>query len=65
MEILLAEVALALRAVDRMLGRVLDQLENELALALRALEDLGQHVDPNLMIVTRPASPPVRNATGM
>jgi len=40
-DVFFAEVAFALRAVDRaILGR-LDQFEYELSLALRALEDLG------------------------
>jgi hypothetical protein len=46
-EVLLAEVALALRAVDRVLGRRLDQFDHELPLALRALEDFRQHGSSN------------------
>ena len=38
-----AEVAFALRAVNGAVFGRFDQLENELSLALRALENLGQH----------------------
>src|SRR5688572_23185767 len=42
-EVLFAEVALALGAVDGLVGGGLHQLEDELPLALRALEDFRQH----------------------
>ena len=42
-DVLFAEVALALRAVDGTVLGPLHQLEDELALALRALEDFRQH----------------------
>lgn len=45
LNILLAQVAFALRAMDGLIRSVLHQLENELAFALRALEDFGQHDD--------------------
>jgi len=40
-EVLLAEVALALRAVDGAVVGILDELENKLPLALRTLENFG------------------------
>src|SRR4051794_749208 len=40
-EVLLAEVALALGAVDGAIVNVLDELKNKLPLALRTLENLG------------------------
>ena len=42
-DVLLAEVAFALRAVNRAIFRGIDELENELSLALRTLENLGYH----------------------
>src|SRR5204863_1590656 len=42
-DVLLAEVALALRAVDGAVLSVFNEVENELSFALRTLEDFGKH----------------------
>jgi hypothetical protein len=55
-DVFLAEVALALRAVDRAIVGRFDQFEDELSLALRAFEDFREH-DLILKISTRILAP--------